>query len=156
MKARAPDGSVASLERVRTLARVLDSTLEIPGTNIRFGLDPLVGLIPGIGDVAGALLSGYIVLVAARLGASASVVARMVLNVAIDTIIGSVPLLGDVFDVAWKANQKNVALLEKHLGHPVETRRASRWIMTVIVVAATAVLVLAGVGIVALIRALLR
>ena len=153
---QATAASTTSLERVRTLARVLDSAVKIPGTNIRFGVDPLVGLIPGLGDIAGALLSGYIVLVATRLGASAPVVARMLLNIAIDTILGSVPVLGDMFDVAWKSNQKNVALLERHVGQPVETRRASRWIITLVVLAAIVVLVLAGVGIVALLRALLR
>ena len=156
MRGQETTASVTSLERARTLARVLDSALRIPGTNIRFGADSLVGLIPGLGDVAGALLSGYIVLVATRLGASAPVVARMLLNIALDTIVGSVPVLGDMFDVAWKSNQKNVALLERHLGQPVETRRASRWIVTLIVLATIAVLVLMGVGIVALLRALLR
>ena len=151
-----PTQAPASLERVRAVARVLDSAVKIPGTNIRFGADSLVGLIPGLGDVAGALLSGYIVLVATRLGASAPVVARMLLNIALDTIVGSVPVLGDMFDVAWKSNQKNVALLERHLGQPVETQRASRWIVTLIVLATIAVLVLMGVGIVALLRALLR
>ena len=146
----------ASLERVRALARVLDSAVKIPGTNIRFGADSIVGLIPGLGDVAGALLSGYIVLAATRLGASTPVVTRMLLNIALDTIVGSVPVLGDVFDVAWKSNQKNVALLEKHLGHPAQTRRASGWLIMLVVVAVIAVAVLMGVGIVALIRALLR
>ena len=146
----------ASLERVRTLARLLDSAVTIPGTKIRFGADSLVGLIPGLGDIAGAVLSGYIVLVASQLGAPASVVTRMLLNIGLDTVVGSVPVLGDLFDVAWKSNQKNVALLEYHLGTPAETRRTSRWLITGLVVAAIAVLVLTGVGVVALIRMLLR
>jgi hypothetical protein len=146
----------ASLERVRALARLLDTAVTVPGTKIRFGADSLVGLIPGIGDVAGAVLSGYIVLVATRLGASAPVVARMLLNIGVDTLVGSVPVLGDLFDVAWKSNQRNVALLENYLGAAVETRRKSSWIVTVVVVSAIAVLALMGVGVVALIRMLIR
>ena len=146
----------ASVERVRALARLLDSAVTIPGTRIRFGADSIVGLIPGIGDVAGAVLSGYIVLVATRLGAPASVVTRMLLNIGTDTLVGSIPVLGDLFDVAWKSNQKNVALLEEHLGASVETRRKSSWIVTGVVVTAIVLLALVGVGVVALIRMLLR
>ena len=146
----------ASVGRARALARLLDSAVTVPGTNIRFGADSLIGLIPGLGDVAGAVLSGYIVLVATRLGAPASVVARMLLNVGIDTLVGSVPVLGDLFDVAWKSNQMNVALLERHVAAPVATRRTSRWLMTGVVVVAIGLFVLAGFGVIALVRALLR
>ena len=149
-------GTDSGVRRARTLARLLDSAVRVPGTGIRFGADSVIGLIPGLGDVAGAVVSGYIVLVAARLGAPASVVARMLLNIGVDTVVGSVPVLGDLFDVAWKSNQMNVALLERHLGEPVATRRASRWLVTGVVVAALTLFVLAGVGMIALIRALLR
>ena len=145
-----------SVARVRALARLLDSAVQIPGTNIRLGADSLVGLIPGVGDMAGAALSGYIVLVATRLGAPASVVTRMLMNVGVDTLVGSVPLLGDLFDVGWKANQRNVELLERHLGNTTGTRRSSTWLLTVVVVAAIALLALVGVGIIAVIRALFR
>src|SRR5215212_3013184 len=91
-----------SVGHVRALARVLDSAVRIPGTNIRFGADSLIGLVPGLGDMAGAVLSGYIVLVATRLGAPTPVVARMLLNIGLDTLAGSIPVLGDLFDVAWK------------------------------------------------------
>jgi hypothetical protein len=151
-----PPKSPASIDRVRTLARLLDSAVTIPGTKIRFGADSIIGLIPGLGDVAGAVLSGYIVLVATQLGASAPVVTRMLLNIGTDTLVGSIPVLGDLFDVAWKSNQKNVALLEEHLGAGVETRRKSSWIVTGVVVAAIVLLALVGVGVVALIRMLLR
>jgi len=97
----------------------------VPGTGVRFGLDPILGLIPGLGDVAGAALSGYLVLLAARLGAPRVVVLRMVANVAVDSIVGSVPLLGDLFDVAWKSNTRNLALLERAIARPSETRAAS-------------------------------
>jgi hypothetical protein len=143
-----------SLERVRALARLLDSAVRIPGTNIRFGADSIVGLIPGLGDMAGAVLSGYIVLVATRLGVPPSVVTRMLLNIGVDTLAGSVPLVGDLFDVGWKANQKNVALIERHVGNEVPPRRSSTWMVTAVVIAAIALLVLVGVGIVATIRAL--
>jgi Domain of unknown function (DUF4112) len=120
--------------RIRTLARVLDSAFAIPGTKIRVGVDPIIGLFPVAGDIAGALLSGYIILASARIGAPASVVIRMLINVGIDTIVGSVPVFGDMFDVGWRANMKNVDLLEAHLGQPVKTRRASRLIVAGIVV----------------------
>ena len=145
-----------SLERVRALARLLDSAVKIPGTNIRFGADSIVGLIPGLGDMAGTVLSGYIVLVATRLGVPPSVVTRMLLNIGVDTLAGSVPLVGDLFDVGWKANQKNVALIERHVGNQVPTRRSSTWMVTAVVIVAIALLVLVGVGIVATIRALFQ
>jgi hypothetical protein len=150
-----PD-ETSSIARVRALARLLDSAVKVPGTNIRFGADSIVGLIPGLGDVAGAVLSGYIVLVATKLGASVPVVTRMLLNIGVDTVVGSVPVLGDLFDVGWKSNQRNVALLEQHLADTTGTRRTSRWLVTALVVAAIALLVIVGAGIVVLVRALFR
>jgi hypothetical protein len=114
------------LARARTLARLLDTAITIPGTGIRFGADAVLGLVPGLGDVAGALLAGYLVLLAERLGAPRSVILRMLGNVALDTLGGTVPVAGDVFDVAFKSNVRNVALLERALERPAETRRASR------------------------------
>lgn len=136
----------ADAERVRSLARILDSAVRIPGTGIRFGLDSVVGLIPGIGDLTGAALSGYIVLAAARSGVPGSVLAKMVLNLGVDTLVGTVPLLGDVFDVAFRANTRNAALLEKFLDEPVRTRRSSK----VAVVAALAAIALLAAGGIAL------
>ena len=114
------------LARARTLARLLDTAITIPGTGIRFGADAVLGLVPGLGDVAGALLAGYLVLLAERLGAPRSVILRMLGNVALDTLGGTVPVAGDVFDVVFKSNVRNVALLERALERPAETRRASR------------------------------
>jgi hypothetical protein len=132
------------LARARTLTRMLDSAARIPGTGIRFGLDPLLGLIPGLGDVAGAALSGYLVLLAQRLGAPRAVVLRMLANVAADTVGGTVPVLGDMFDVAFKSSSRNLALLERTLQTPTDTKRASG-----LVVAATlvglALLAIAGI-----------
>ncbi len=115
----------AALRSARVVARLLDDAIEIPGTSWRIGVDPLVGLVPGIGDAVGAILSLWILLVGVRLGAPGSVVARMALNVAIDTVGGSIPIAGDVFDAAWKANVMNVRLLEAWLARPAETHRAS-------------------------------
>ena len=127
---------------VQSFARLLDSAFRIPGTKVRFGLDPIIGLVPGVGDLAGAVLSGFIILRSARLGAPRSVLARMVMNVAIDTVVGSVPILGDLFDVVWRSNLRNAKLLERHLARPEHTRRASRWLVAV--VAGALVLLAAG------------
>ena len=98
--------------RARSIARLLDTAFRIPGTNIRFGLDGILGLIPGVGDVAGAALSGYVILTAARAGAPNTLLARMLANVGLDALVGAVPLLGDLFDVAFRANVRNAALLD--------------------------------------------
>lgn len=98
--------------RARAIARLLDTAFRVPGTNIRFGLDGILGLIPGVGDVAGAALSGYVILTAARAGAPSTLLARMLANVGIDALVGAVPLLGDLFDVAFRANVRNATLLE--------------------------------------------
>ncbi|HEV7389346.1 MAG TPA: DUF4112 domain-containing protein [Gemmatimonadaceae bacterium] len=108
----APD---ARAKRVRVLAKLLDNAITVPGTGWKIGLDPIVGLIPGIGDLITAVMSGYIILEAARADVSPFTLARMVTNVGIDTLVGAIPALGDVFDAAWKSNTKNVALLERHL-----------------------------------------
>jgi hypothetical protein len=112
---------------------------------VRFGLDAVLGLVPGLGDLAGAVLAGYVVVLAARLGAPASVITRMLGNVAVDTLVGTVPVVGDAFDVGWKSNLRNVALLEGFLGQPEGTRRSSR-AMVVGVVVALALLAALGVA----------
>lgn len=134
----------SDIQRARALARVLDSAVGIPGTPLRIGLDAILGLIPGGGDVAGAALSGYIVLTAARRGAPRAVIARMLLNVLLDTTIGAIPVLGDLFDVAYKSNMKNVALLERHAAHPAAVARQSRWVAAGVV--AALILIAVGVG----------
>ena len=105
----------ARLKRVRVLSRLLDEQFRIPGTTQRIGLDGLLGLIPGVGDAAGALLSTYILYEAIRLGTPTSVLLRMVANIGIDTVVGAIPVAGDIFDIAWKANKKNAALLHAYL-----------------------------------------
>ncbi len=92
----------------------MDSQFKIPGTDIRFGLDSLIGLIPGAGDFGTFLVSGYMLMVLAKNGASGFVLARMTLNILIDALVGSIPVLGDLFDVAFKANQRNMQLMREH------------------------------------------
>ena len=122
------------LTRVRTIARALDSAVAIPGTSFRFGLDPILGLVPGLGDLAGAVLSGYIVLAGIRMGVSHAGVLRMLGNIAIDTFVGSVPIVGDLFDAGWKSNNRNVALIERHMADPRGTRSANRFVILGVVV----------------------
>ena len=104
-----------SVERLRRLAHLLDDRFRIPGTRYRIGLDGLIGLVPGIGDAVTTVLALYIVLEARRLGVPLTKLGRMGLNVGLDAVLGAVPLLGDLFDVAWKANRRNLELLLDHL-----------------------------------------
>ncbi len=106
-----PENNFKNIER---LSKLMDSQFSIPGTNIRFGLDGLIGLVPGVGDMATFLVSGFMVSILAKNGASGFVLARMVLNILIDALIGTVPVIGDIFDVAFKANQKNLKLMREH------------------------------------------
>lgn len=106
---------------IRQLADWLDTRFEIPGTKLRFGLDSIIGLVPGIGDLVTTLLGAYIVVRAAELGAPKLLVARMIGNLAIDSIVGAVPLVGDLFDFAFKSHVRNVRLLLRWL-----ERRAAR------------------------------
>lgn len=103
------------LARLETLATLMDAALVIPGTNVRVGFDALIGLVPGVGDLISAAVSGFIIVEARRLGAPRWLLARMAGNVAVDTIGGAIPLVGDLFDVAFRANLKNVRLLRSHL-----------------------------------------
>jgi hypothetical protein len=142
----------------RAVARLLDDAVRVPGTNMRVGLDPLLGLVPGLGDVAGASLAGYTILTAARLGAPRSVILRMLGNVAFDTLVGTVPLLGDLFDAGWKANLRNVQLLERYLDRPAPTGTASRNLVALVfaalVMLAAAGVIVAGAVVIWLLRAL--
>ena len=104
------------IEHLRTLQRLLDSAFRIPGTGIRFGLDPLIGLVPWLGDVVTGAFAVTLLVHASRLRVPRVVQLRMLVNVAIDTIVGAIPLAGDVADVFWKSNSRNFALLERHAG----------------------------------------
>ena len=131
----------AAVTRAKGLARVLDDLIRIPGTNIGIGLDPIIGLIPGVGDMAGGLLSTYILMVAARQGVSTSVLMRMLGNIALDSLVGIVPVLGDLFDFGVKANRRNVDLLERYLMAPGQTKAASRGVVAAVVLAALLIVV---------------
>lgn len=120
------DTRSAALHRLRSLAHILDNAIPIPGTPYRIGIDPIVGLLPGGGDLVMAAFSVYIVWESARLGLPRSTVTRMVSNLVFDTVIGSVPVAGDLFDVTWKANSKNVRLLEAHLDSPQHQKKVSQ------------------------------
>ena len=150
-----PDSKSDSIDRLRALARVQDELFRIPGTRIRFGIDALIGLIPGAGDVFTSGVSVYVLLAATRMGAPPSVVARMAGNILLDLLFGAIPLLGDIFDVGWKANVRNVRLLEKFAVDPRGVRRGSR----VMLVASLLVIfgVLAGIAFIAvrIVRSLL-
>ena len=107
-------GQEQRLELLRRVSRMLDSAVPVPGTSFRFGLDPILGLIPGFGDLVSPLFTLGMFWQARDLGVPRVVQLRMIFNVAIDVLIGFIPLIGDLFDFAWKANNRNMALLERH------------------------------------------
>ncbi|WP_207455242.1 DUF4112 domain-containing protein [Azospirillum sp. SYSU D00513] len=109
------DIDIARLERLRHLTRWMDSRWRVPGTNIPVGLDGIASIVPGIGDTATALVSAYIVMEAARFGLPKWILARMAANVGIDWAVGSIPVIGTLFDVGFKANRRNLDLLHEHL-----------------------------------------
>lgn len=105
-------------ENLELLARVLDDCFRIPGTSIRFGLDGIIGLVPFAGDVLAGLASCVLVIAAWFRGVPYVTLARMVVNLALDVLVGTIPILGDAFDIAWKANRRNYNLLTRHLRQP--------------------------------------
>jgi hypothetical protein len=105
----------AAVRRMRFVARLLDDSVRVPGTRLRVGLDPILGVVPGAGDAIAAALSIYIVLESARLGVPFLTLLRMIANVSLDFAVGSVPLLGTLFDAVWKANRRNLRLALSHL-----------------------------------------
>jgi hypothetical protein len=114
------------IARIDALATLMDTAFVIPGTQVRFGLDALIGLVPGIGDIVTTLISLFIVSEARALGAPPFLIARMIANVALDGVVGAVPVVGDAFDVAFRANRRNMALLRDHLDK-VEGRGVPYW-----------------------------
>lgn len=122
MASRPPVNPIA-LDALRRWAVLLDSRFRVPGTSIRFGLDALVGLIPGIGDISTPAFAALLLLQAVRMRLPLVVQGRMVLNAGIDMLVGLVPILGDLADIGWKANLRNLALLERHARPGVQPRR---------------------------------
>jgi Domain of unknown function (DUF4112) len=134
-------------EQLDFLAGLLDDMFRVPGTGIRFGLDSVIGLIPGLGDLLTGLASFVIVFAAWQRGAPRVTVARMVLNIGIDTVLGSVPILGDAFDVAWKSNRRNYQLLTRIEGQ--RSRQTWRdWLFVLGIAVAVAAIVVAPIALV--------
>ena len=106
---------LATLNRIRQLSRLMDTSLRVPGTGFRIGLDPIIGLIPGAGDLISTAFSAYIIFLATRFGIPRQDLTEMIFNVALESVVGTVPLVGDLFDAFYKSNIRNLAILEKHL-----------------------------------------
>jgi hypothetical protein len=137
-----PDAGQATLAHLRGVSRVLDGAVAIPGVGVRVGLDPLIGLVPVVGDWIGGLLAGYIVVRAAGVGVGGATLVRMLGNLAVDLLIGAVPVLGDIFDFAFRANERNLRLLAAHLQDPARRRRSD--LAVVVVVAGGTLAIVAG------------
>ncbi len=118
--------------RLHRISHILDKAIPIPGTKWTIGLDPILGLIPGGGDIVAGVLSVYIIIESARMGLKRKVIGQMVANVLLDSLAGSVPVLGDVFDVTWKANVRNIELLENHLNYVPENQKVNRLFLIVL------------------------
>jgi hypothetical protein len=132
----------ARLHALRKLQRLLDEAFRVPGTRVRFGWDAIVGLVPWAGDVLTALLGGAILVHAHQVRVPRVVQARMLINLALDIVIGLVPFAGDVADVFWKANTKNLALLERHAASPGPASPGDWWFVGVVIAAVVALAVL--------------
>ncbi len=136
-----PDTKLSKLERLRKLSDLWDRSLGVPGTRFRVGLESLLGLLPVGGDFIGILLSTYIVLQAIQFKLPVSVLVRMLFNIILDGTVGSIPILGDIFDTTWKANTKNVNLLEAHLREPLQSRQKDKWFIYILLAALIIVLI---------------
>lgn len=121
---REPSVRLAKIRRLRRIAWLVDAVGRVPGTRFRFGINSIIGLAPGGGDAVLTLISLYIVFEAVRLGLPRQKIRRMLFNVAVEAALGVFPLLGDLFDVIWKANLRNVAIIDEHFGLPNRGRWA--------------------------------
>ena len=142
-----PDSKAAksrekNLRSLRSLSHILDNAIPIPGTSYRIGIDPLLGLFPAAGDYFSAALSAYIVIKAAQIGASNATLSRMAFNIIIDTLVGTVPMIGDLFDAGWKANTKNMNLLETHLNSSPKSKKAN-WCFLILLLGGVLLVVIA-------------
>ncbi len=133
-----------SKEKLNRLAWLMDNSFRIPGTQIRFGLDGLIGLIPGVGDALGAIISSHILTQAAHMGAPKSLLLKMAFNIGLDAILGVIPVLGDVSDFIWKANQRNVELLSDYIEQPERTVTHSRFFVGILSLLAFGLVALVG------------
>ena len=130
------------LARLRAIARLFDQAFSVPGTKWRFGIDALFGLVPGLGDIVGALVAVYALHVARTLRAPGAVQLRMLGNIAVDAIVGTVPLVGDLFDFVFKAQTRNLALLDAWVGAPEYTTKRSRRGLLLVPIAVLTVFIL--------------
>ncbi|MEZ2303729.1 DUF4112 domain-containing protein [Microcoleus sp. EPA2] len=135
---------VASLRRLRRISNLLDNAIPIPGTKYRIGLDPILGLIPGGGDLISSIFAGYVVFKSAQMGVPQETLVQMAANIVFDTVAGTVPVAGDLLDVAWKANVKNIELLDAHLGSPEPAGKKADWLFVAALLLGLA-LIVAGV-----------
>lgn len=140
------NAKLVKLQNLRKLSDLWDRSLGVPGTRFKVGLESLVGLLPVGGDFIGILLSVYIVFQAIQFKLPKTTLAKMIFNIVIDGAVGSIPILGDIFDTTWKANTKNVNLLEAHLREPIKNRQKDEWFINIVLI----VLVLILIGIIAL------
>jgi hypothetical protein len=145
-KSRIPESQMH--DALRRWAVLLDSAFRIPGTRFRFGLDAIIGLIPGIGDITTPTFSALILIQAVRMRLPLVVQARMVLNAALDMVLGLVPLVGDLVDIGWKANLRNLALLERHARPGIPPDRSDYifvliWVIVLVFIAITPIVLLA-------------
>jgi hypothetical protein len=135
---------------IELLAHWTDSVFRIPGLGLRFGLDAILGLIPGLGDLATSLASLYILSAAGRYKVPRITLARMALNILLDTLVGAIPLVGDLFDAFWKSNRRNVELLRRHVAAPPNAarriERGDRWFVIAVIVGLIAAMIGAAVA----------
>ena len=143
-------------QRLEKLAWILDSVIPIPGTNWRIGLDGLIGLIPGVGDISAGAISTYILYQALRMGVPTMVVGRMLLNIVMESVVGVIPFFGDIFDFAFKANKRNVELLREYVDQPDTVKRRSTFTVIITVLGFLLFLGLLVWGMFSLIAALIR
>jgi Domain of unknown function (DUF4112) len=137
--------SSSELAWVEDVTRLLDTKFRIPGTRIRFGADFILGLVPGLGDVLSMGFSALLIVTMVRKGASVNLALRMLFNVLLDTVVGSIPLLGNVFDLFYKANYRNLLLMREH--YDEGKHAGSAWPIVLCIIAVLAVLVAAILGV---------
>jgi hypothetical protein len=135
----------SGLAHLRALSRLFDNSIRVPGTDYRIGLDPILGLLPVVGEVPGATVSAYIVAEAAAMGVPRETLARMGVNLLLDATLGSLPVVGDLFDAVWKANERNVALLSARVENP-DAGSADRRFLLAVTAGLLGCLLAVGVG----------
>lgn len=143
-----------SLQWVERIARLMDSKYKIPGTRLRFGLDPILGLIPIVGDAASALISGGLIMYMVRFGVSRKVVYLMLINTVLDATIGSIPIIGWIFDFFYKANNRNIQLLNEHYKEGKHTG-SGKGVLIIVAVVLLILIMLISWGTIALVQWLL-